>query len=275
MIKDILVNLSSGDSPNNAGRYAISIAEAFGAHVAGVSFAYEPVLPASVMGGIAADVFETQRKKNEAEASKCVDEFERSAKRAGLSVETHVITSTIGGAADLFSRLARRFDLAVIPQVTPDTIAPDELLMEAALFESGRPVIIVPFIHTNPLLLDRVICCWDGSRAAARAIGDAIPLLMKARAIELLTVSNGKLTAGFDASDMTRHLVRHGLKVEAANIPGADVDVANTILNRAADSDAQLIVMGGYGHSRLREYILGGATRGILATMTVPVLMAH
>ena len=276
MIKDIIVNLSPGASRDVAAHYAVSIAEACNAHVAGVAFAYDPVLPASVMGGVSADVFDVQRRENEKSAKAAIQEFDSTAKRSGVSAETRMLTATIAGAADMFAALARRFDLAVVPQVTPDTIAPDELLMEAALFESGRPVVIVPYIQKDPLNLDRVICCWDGSRTAARAIGDAMPLLRKAKAVDLVIVGKGKMNEKeLTGADMGGHLARHGLKVDVKRIPAADVDVANAVLSYAADSGAEFIVMGGYGHSRLREYILGGATRGILGSMTVPVLMSH
>jgi nucleotide-binding universal stress UspA family protein len=275
-MKDIIVSLSPGASRDVAAHYAVSIAETWGAHVAGVAFAYDPVLPASIMGGISADVFDVQRQENEKVAKAAVEAFETAAKRAGVSAESRVLTATIAGAADMFASMARRFDLAVVPQVTPDTIAPDELLMEAALFESGRPMVIVPYIQKAPLNLDRVICCWDGSRTAARAIGDAMPFLRKSKAVDLVIVGKGKMNEKeLTAADMGAHLARHGLKVDVKRIPAADVDVANVVLSYAADSGSEFIVMGGYGHSRLREYILGGATRGILGSMTVPVLMSH
>jgi nucleotide-binding universal stress UspA family protein len=276
MIKDIIVSLSPGASRDVAADYAVSVAEAFNAHIAGIAFAYDPVLPASVMGGISADVFDVQRQENEKAAKSVIQLFEASGKRAGVSAESHMLTATIAGAADTFASLARRFDLAVVPQVTPDTIAPDELLMEAALFESGRPMLIVPYIQKAPLNLGRIICCWDGSRTAARAIADAMPFLQKAKAVDLVIVGKGKMNEKeLTGADMGAHLARHGLKVDVKRIPAADIDVANVVLSYAADTGAEFIVMGGYGHSRLREYILGGATRGILGSMTVPVLMSH
>lgn len=275
-MKDIIVSLSPGAAQDVAASYAVSIAEAYGAHVAGVAFAYDPVLPASVMGGISADVFEVQRQENERAAKAVIQAFEAAAKRAGVSAESRMITATIAAGAGIFAGLARRFDLAVVPQVTPDTIAPDELLMEAALFESGRPMVIVPYIQKAPLNLDRVICCWDGSRTAARAIGDAMPFLRKAKAVDLVIVGKGKMNEKeLTGADMGAHLARHGLKIDVKRISAPDVDVANVVLSYAADTGSEFIVMGGYGHSRLRQYILGGATRGILGSMTVPVLMSH
>jgi nucleotide-binding universal stress UspA family protein len=118
--------------------------------------------------------------------------------------------------------------------------------------------------------------CWDGSRSAARATGDAMPFLARAKAVEVVLVASeaGK-SDEIAGADIAHHLARHGLKVELKQIVARDVDVANTILSHAADAETDLIVMGGYGHSRLREFVLGGATRGILSALTVPTLMSH
>jgi nucleotide-binding universal stress UspA family protein len=119
------------------------------------------------------------------------------------------------------------------------------------------------------------LICWDGSRNAARAIADANPFLARARAIEVVTVGADIKSDEIPGADIAHHLARHGLKIEVKSIVASDLDVPNAILSHAADVSADFIVMGGYGHSRLREFVLGGATRGILATMTVPTLMSH
>jgi nucleotide-binding universal stress UspA family protein len=118
--------------------------------------------------------------------------------------------------------------------------------------------------------------CWDGSCNAARAVADALPFLIRAKATELVMVASepGK-SDEMQGTDIAHHLTRHGAKVEVKRIVSAETDVANTILSHAADSSADFLVMGGYGHSRLREFILGGVTRTILASMTVPTLMSH
>jgi nucleotide-binding universal stress UspA family protein len=134
----------------------------------------------------------------------------------------------------------------------------------------------VPYIHKEPIKLDRVLVCWDGSVTAARAIGDAMPFLERAGKVEVIIVSGEEAKSGeVPGADMGAHLARHGIKVEVKQIVAADEDVGNTILSYAADFGASFLVMGGYGHSRLREFVLGGATRGILESMTVPALMAH
>ena len=137
-------------------------------------------------------------------------------------------------------------------------------------------MIIVPYIQKTGLKLDRVMVCWDASRNAARAIADAMPLLERAKAIDVVIVAGERAKSDeIPGADIAQHLARHGLKVDVKRIVSPDTDVASTILSHAADSGTDFIVMGGYGHSRLREFILGGVTRSILKSMPVPVLMSH
>jgi len=275
MIKDIVVNLGLG-AHDHAGNFAVSIASAFGSHVLGVAFAYEPIIPGTVMGGIPPEFIESQRAESDKRARAAASRFEQAAKQAGVSVESRVISASISGAADQLGRLGRRFDLVVVGQPEREKAVPDEVVDEGVLFDSGRPVIFVPFIQRGGLKLDRVMLCWDGSRAATRAIADALPFLRKAKQVEIVMVANGRSKSDeIPGADLGQHLARHGLKVEVKRITSPDIDVASTILSYAADSSADMIVMGGYGHSRLREFILGGVTRGLLESMTVPALMSH
>jgi nucleotide-binding universal stress UspA family protein len=275
MIKDIVVNLGLG-ALDPAGDYAVSLGELFEAHILGIAVSYEPVIPGTVMGGIPPEVIESQRSESDKKASIAVARFERSAKLAGISAETHTISTSIAGAADEIGRIGRRFDVMVVGQPERQKSLPDEVVDEGVLFESGRPVIFVPFIHKGGAKLDRIMVCWDGSRAASRAIADAMPLLKKAKQVEIVIISDkpGRINE-VPGADLGQHLARHGLNVEVKRITSPDIDVPSTILSYAADSSADMIVMGGYGHSRLREFILGGATRGLLESMTVPVLMSH
>ncbi len=276
MIKDLVVNLSVAPIRDVAGEFAVSIAAAFEAHVAGVAFVYEPAPPMLTMGTIPAELLSRLRKDNENAAEAAIATFDAQARRAGLSAETQAVEATFLGAPDYFARAARRFDLAVVGQAERDKVAPEELIAEAALFDSGRPVVVVPYIQKAGLKLDRVMVCWDAGRNAARAIADAMPFLRRAEAIDVVIVANASGKEDEVAgADIAQHLARHGLDVEVQRIFGHDMDIANTILSRAADSSADFIVMGGYGHSRLREFILGGATRGILTAMTVPTLLSH
>jgi nucleotide-binding universal stress UspA family protein len=276
MIKDIVANLSVGESRDVAADYAISVAETFGAHLAGVAFAYEPVIPGTIMGGMPADVIDASRAESERAAKTAATRFDQGAGRAGVSFESRVFDATLVGASDLFGRIARRFDVSVVGQAEPDKLAGEDLIIEAALFQSGRPVMVVPYIQRAGLKLDRIMVCWDGGRTAARAIGDAVPFLARAKAIDIIIVATEQGRKDeLPGADMGQHLARHGVKVEVKRLVAGDTDVPNLLLSHAADSAADLMVMGGYGHSRLREFILGGTTRAILQSMTLPVLMSH
>ncbi|HEY4819918.1 MAG TPA: universal stress protein [Xanthobacteraceae bacterium] len=276
MIKDLVVNLGIGNPRDVAVDYAVSIAETFDAHLCGVAFSYEPVVPPSIMGGIPADVIDAQWAASAKAADAAIAGFEGAAKREGIVAEHRKLEASLGGAGDLFGRLARRFDLSVVGQAEPKHGPAQDLVIEGALFGSGRPVIVVPYIQKGGLKLDRVLICWDGSRPAARAIGDAMPFLARAAAIDVVIVASGREKSDeIPGVDMGEHLARHALKIEVKRLVSGDLDVANTILSYAADSGADLIVMGGFGHSRLREFVLGGVTRGILGSMTVPALMSH
>ncbi len=275
MIKDVIVSLGLGPR-DPAGDYAISVAEAFGAHLCAAAFVYEPVIPGVVTGSIPPEIIDAQRSDSERAARNAIARFEQAARRAGLSADSQMLSASIAGAADTFASIARRFDLAVVGQPEPERPVPEDILVEGVLFGSGRPAIVVPFIQKSGLKLDRILVCWDGSRTAARAVSDAMPLLHKAKEVEVLVVGNerGK-SRELPGADLAQHLARHGLKIELKRVGAGDVDVASVVLSHVADTAADFIVMGGYGHSRLREFVLGGVTHGILRSMTVPVLMSH
>jgi nucleotide-binding universal stress UspA family protein len=276
MIKDILVNLSVDSKNDVAGNYALSIASAFKSFVCGIAFNYEPILPDTFADGAGVAFIESQRIESEKAAKAAIARFSEGARRAGISTDTHMIEATFGGAAGQFGEMARRFDLSVVGQSEPERAAAEDLLIEAALFESGRPVVIVPYIQKAPLKVDRILICWDGKRSAARAIADAMPFLERAKGIAVLTVSAKEIKHGEpEGADILDHLKRRGLTAKAQHVVSRDADVTSVILSQAADTSVDFIVMGGYGHSRLREFILGGATRGMLGAMTVPTLMSH
>ena len=148
-------------------------------------------------------------------------------------------------------------------------------MIEGALFEFGRPLVVVPYIQKRGLTLERVLACWDGSRTAARAIADAMPFLERAKAVDVVIVAEERKSDEMTGANMSEHLARHGVAANVKRIAKGDIAIEDALLSYAADSGADFMVMGGYGHSRLREFILGGVTRGILASMTVPVLMSH
>ena len=283
MIKDIVVNLALRHARDPAMDFAISTAAAFnahlsGAHLAGMALLYEPLMPPMVdMYGIPPEVIESQRIENEKLAKAAVARFDESVRCAGLnSVDTRMLDVPVASTPRLFARVARRFDLSVVGQPEPNGPLLDTLVVEAALFESGRPVLMVPYIQKAGLTLDHVMLCWDGSRSAARAAADAMPFIRRSKLVEVVIVgSEAAKSDEIRGADIASHLARHCAKVEFTRINTTDTDIAGIILSHAADESADLLVMGAYGHSRLREFILGGVTGGILVSMTLPTLMSH
>src|SRR5207302_1174320 len=116
----------------------------------------------------------------------------------------------------------------------------------------------------EPVIPDGTLACWDGSRTAARAIGDAMPFLERAKAVDIVIVAEERKSEEMTGANMSAHLARHGVTASIKRMAKGDIGIEDVLLSYAADSGADFMVMGGYGHSRLREFILGGVTRGIL-----------
>src|SRR5688572_15798745 len=150
MIKDLIVNLTVAGGRDVAGPFALSIAETFNAHVVGVAFAYEPVIPPTIMGTIPASLIEGQRTENENAAADATARFDEAARRAGVSSQSVRMSASVPGAAERFGAMARRFDLAVAGQSEADTLIANEVIVEGALFGAGRPVVVVPYIQKAP-----------------------------------------------------------------------------------------------------------------------------
>ena len=185
MIKDVIVNLTVGASRDVAADYAISVATAFGAHLCGIGFAYEAVVPGTVFGGVGAELIQAQRGRASRPRgrSSTISRRRSATRRVG---GTHLLEASRWPPPTPSAGWRERFDLSVVAQAEPDKPPSRELIIEAVLFESGRPVLIVPYIQQEGLKLDRVMVCWDGSRTAARATGDAMPFLARAKAVEIV-----------------------------------------------------------------------------------------
>lgn len=276
MIKDILVSLKVGERESPAQKYAISMAAALEAHIAGIIFAYDPIELMSQLSYMGGSLVEKDLPDYRGEANATLDRFSEAAGRAAISSERLMLPADLTSIGGQFGRIARRFDLCVVAQPGSEGAAVAKMIVEGALFDSGRPVIVVPYIQTAPFKLDRLMICWDGSRPAVRAIADAMPLLALARRAEVVIVADkAEKEDELDGIDIGQHLARHGIDATINRIIRDDIDVAGVLLSHAADSGADLMVMGGYGHSRVREFILGGVTRSMLRSMTAPVLMSH
>jgi len=223
------------------------------------------------------DLLSRMQEEIENAARSALDAFLESAKQTDVNVETLTLEVPSGDLGREVSRLAQYFDATVLEQPNPE--GPDTSnVIEAVLFGSGRPVLIVPYIILHvPSQLRTVLVAWNEGRLAARAIADALPLLQMADRVEVVTVSGTNPRGSWHGSAdmMAQHLAQHGIKADMKALARGDVDIGNTLVSYAADVSADLIVMGAYGHSRLREIVLGGTTRTILQSMPVPVLMAH
>lgn len=187
--------------------------------------------------------------------------------------------SAVGNVEETVALHGRYVDLLIVGQRNPDTALPGSPHVAAhAVLATGRPVLVVPYAGKFDTLGEYVTVAWNGTPYAARAVADAMPILMKAQKVTVLTVnSDVELVGGgiVPASDLALHLTRHGVKAEAAQTVTTEVSTADLLLNRSFDSGNDLLVAGAYGHSRMRELILGGTTRALLDHMTLPVLMSH
>ena len=176
--------------------------------------------------------------------------------------------------------LGRTTNLIVVSQENREDVeAAHEIeFVEQTLLTAGRPVLAIPSSGEFPVIGDRVLCCWDGSREAARALADAAPILRLASHMVVLTMDEGAASPKHEApfEDLATYCVAQGMPApEHVRRDIKGVGVGSTILNAAADHSADLIVMGAYGHSKLRQWALGGATASILKSMTVPVMFSH
>jgi nucleotide-binding universal stress UspA family protein len=202
--------------------------------------------------------------------------YDKATKGRNLTSEWRV---TEGYAEDALAVDARYADLLVVGQADPeDPSGSRDDLPEAMAFATGRPVLVVPKIGTRSAVGNTVMLCWNASRESARAAADALPFLKAAVKVIVLVVDPEVSANGHGqepGADVALWLARHGVTVVVQRDVASNSKVGEIILSRAADCGADLIVMGIYGHSRLREMVLGGVSRTLLSSMTVPVLMAH
>ena len=272
-IKDISVVVDlAGDRP--AARAAADLAKRLGAHLTGLSLAYDPIVPGYAVAPVPADFMISARNQAMKEAETAIDAFHNIAAESGIEGEAHLVDVMAGGGLDGIVHEVRLADLVIIGEDDPDHPEPvREALIEAVLFNAGAPLLIVPRKGKTTIDPSRIMIAWDGTITAARAVRAAMPFLKMARHVEVVLVDDGKkLPTG---ERLCGHLLRHGVESSIRKVPNPGKDVAKAIRQAAIDADAGIIIMGAYGHSRLLEWILGGATRGMLTGLSLPVLMTH
>lgn len=179
----------------------------------------------------------------------------------------------LGGVLEAASAEARNYDLSVLPWAGDTVLARD--MAEAILFGSGRPAILVP-PQARPARLDHIAIAWDGSRVAARALGDALALLPEGGRVSVLTIKDEKPLTGPDVAEtLATSLERRGFKAKPHSIALGDNTIAEALQRAALAEGVQLLAMGGFGHSRMRDFVLGGATKGVFANLQLPTLLSH
>ena len=278
MYKNLLVSIPTERSPQPVIDGAISLAVRCQARLDAVSVGYESSsMPLVAEGGAAvAAIFEVERGKALERANAALAVFEAEAKRAGLVYSSRAISALQGEAAAILGATARLYDLTVVaqPEFERDTF--DNTLSQEILFQSGGPVLFMPYTFKGAFHAKRVGICWDGSRLAARAVRDAMPLLEQAEAITIITINEASsVPEDASAAHLVRYLSRLGVPTEIDRLKTEKANTQSAILSLAADESLNLLVMGGYGHSRLKETVFGGVTRDMLESMTVPTLMSH
>lgn len=193
-----------------------------------------------------------------------------------LSTEWAADQSPTPEVSDTIVKRARRADLILASQGDPEDHSIDAGDLPANLaLQSGRPVLFIPYVGAPRTVAERVLIGWNGSREAARAVFDALPLLKSANEVTMICAQEDAEAPILEGAELAAALARHGVSATVSNTPAADDRASDILLSRAADIGADLIVTGAYGRSRAREYVFGGVTRDLLRTMTVPVLMSH
>jgi nucleotide-binding universal stress UspA family protein len=275
VIKNILVPLAR-DSIEEAGlNLAMTVARAHEARLTalymlpGVKFSgYLPIYFPEILE----EVIVEQRRRAEEAAEVAKTEFFALAEREGVKAEWR---QADGDPRDVVALNARCADLVLVMQSDREKVSNTGYdLAEELVMSAGRPVLAVPYAGRFPQVGETVLVAWKPTREATRAVHDAMPFLERAEKVIVYSV-NSPDANHIAGADICTHLARHGVKAEAHHAVATDIEVGDTLLSAASDYGVDMVVMGAYGHSRLRELVLGGATRSLLHHMTVPVLMAH
>jgi nucleotide-binding universal stress UspA family protein len=278
--KNLVVVLdSAADTPGRL-TLAAALAERFAAHLIGLYPIPSAALPSRAGYpdlALLEPIYREWRERALKQAEELHQAFEHAAQLSGLSTEWRAVAEGEEADPALHARYA---DMTILGQRDPDSDAMALIRPrpERVTLASGRPILVVPYAGHFAAIGKCVLVAWDASREAARAVADAMPLLAGADAVTVLSVDPQPAPDGhgeLPGADIALYLARHGVKAQIERTVSAGVPVGELLLSRAADLDADLLVMGAYGHSRARELLLGGATRSILAGMTIPVLMSH
>jgi nucleotide-binding universal stress UspA family protein len=278
MFKNLLVHIPTERSARPAVDGSVSLALTTGAHLDAIAVGYESTnIPFVAEGGAAvASIYELEQERAMERAVAALNVFEAKAKPSGISYGCQAIAHPPAEAMSIVAATARLYDLTIVSQPEPDCITTDNRIPQEILFRSGGPVLFFPYTFRGSFEARRIGICWDGSRLAARALHDAMPFLVRARALKVISLKK-PADEPVDPSPETLlvHLARARLSADIISFGADRSDIQSSILSVAADENLDLLVMGGYGHSHLQEVVLGGVTHSMFGAMTVPTLMSH
>ena len=276
--KDILLTLTSypEPTPDSVVEDAVSIATALGAHLAAVSCEVHVQVPGNILSGSIPNIsgiIAGEAERSRSSARNLLAAFDAVAARAGVSHESIVEKCLTFEVPELLVDYAKLRDLTIVP--VPESY--DQWYAETVIFGSGRPTLILPETpRARPFELGTVVVAWDFSRAAARAVSDALPLLERAKKVRVVTVSNEKaLDTKHSAEELAKNLARHGIDVVLDRVDADGRRIGEVLESYALLNKADVLVMGAYGHARWREFILGGATKSLLSKPPLPILLSH
>ena len=274
--RDIMVALTSYPEPTPLSVVddAVSVASALGAHIAALTCEQHVQVPGHFISGAAVGlpgIIAGEARKSRKNAQDLLAAFEAAAVKSGISGESILEKCATFETPELLVEYARLRDLTIMPESN------DRWYAEAVMFGSGRPTLILPQNpRSRPFELGTVAVAWDFSRAAARAVSDAMPLLEKAKKVRIVTVLNEKrLDDKHSAEELAKNLSRHGIDVVLDRVDARGRPAGGVLEAYVASHELDLLVMGAYGHSRLREFILGGATNSLLSKPPLPILFSH
>lgn len=278
--KNILIYLDDSAACEKRVQTAIELARAHDAHLSGLALDAGVTLATYMEVHVPDDILQQMRQRERERAEKTAQAFREKAERAGINSDCHIVKTTDVDAAKTISEMARYADLIILGQVDDrdkETLGGSRL-PEDVILAAGRPVLMVPYIGAGKSLGKNILIAWNPGRESARAVSDALPMLKHAESVTVLSV-NPRVGRGAHGerpgADIGLHLARHGVKVTIDKVTTDQVSVADAILAYVSDNGVDLIVMGAYGRSRLREVVLGGVTHELLKHMPVPLLMSH
>ena len=269
MLKDLALLVDP--ATKGAGSYALSLAQLPSAHLTTVPADVEPALAAYTE--LRYDIIVANREDRHDAIATRAAHIHMDGLAQGLTVNMLPIDDYSDNMLDALVHSSRLFDLVIVEQASREQADGRSPIIAASVFKSGRPVLIVPHIRPGPASLGKALIAWDGSAPAARALGDAMPLLKRAEHVTILEETCPS-PERYDGTALKQHLARHGIDARFERTPTSG-DIGKTLLSYAVEIDADLLVMGAYGHSRLREEIFGGTTKTIMGRTTIPVLMSR